>query len=184
MKKFVLVLMVTLVLGGGLFAQTDPDFSGAAPQFFSFDLGAGFGVAFDAGNAAGYGFGTGADEALGGVGNFGFKIEVLDNFNVGFDYLFTVIGTGGSASLFTGLRLAYNFIPQAGAAVGFGTTTIGAATPSSEGAVSLGFYGNFFQSRSAAGITTGLRLRVDFIAPFQDIGAGKLVFTPVFNIGL
>jgi hypothetical protein len=76
------------------------------------------------------------------------------------------------------LKQSLYFIPQAGAAVGFGTT--GANT----GAAILGFYGNFFQNRSASGITTGLKLRIDFIAPFNDLGAGKIVFAPVFNIGL
>jgi hypothetical protein len=176
-KKFALVLIVLLAAGGALFAQTGPDFTGAAPQFFSFDLGAGFGVALEAETASPNGFGTAGTETVGGIGVFGFKIEVLDNFNVGFDSLVSVL-SGSSRNLFTGLRLAYNFIPQAGAAVGFGTT--GANT----GAASLGFYGNFFQSRSASGITTGLRLRIDFIAPFSDLGAGKIVFAPVFNIGL
>jgi hypothetical protein len=174
MKKFVLVLAVALLVGGGLFAQTSPDFSGPAPQFFSFDLGAGFGIAFD--TTAPNGFGNPGTESVGGVGNFGFKIEVLDNFSVGFDTLFSSVGA--NPNLFTGLRLSYNFIPQAGAAVGFGIT--GANT----GAASLGFFGNFFQNRSATGITTGLRLRIDYIAPFNDLSIGKLAFTPAFNIGL
>jgi hypothetical protein len=177
MKKFALVLIIALAAGSVLSAQTSPDFSGPAPQFFSFDLGAGFGVALDTTNNRGFGGGT---EGVGGVGNFGFKIEVLDNFNVGFDSLFSALN-GPQTNLFTGLRLAYNFIPQAGAAVGFGTTSLANATT---GAATLGFYGNFFQSRSASGITTGLKLRIDFVAPFTNLGAGKIVFAPVFNIGL
>jgi hypothetical protein len=173
MKKFVLVLAAALVVSGGLFAQTSPDFSGPAPQFFSFDLGAGFGVAFD---TNGGGFGGGGTNAIGGVGNFGFKIEVLDNFSVGFDSLVSDLNT--DPNLFTGLRLAYSFIPQAGAAVGFGTTGAG------DGAATLGFFGNFFQTRSATGIATSLKLRIDFVAPFDDLGNGKLVFAPAFNIGL
>jgi hypothetical protein len=172
MKKFVLVLAAVLLVSGGLFAQTSPDFSGSAPQFFSFDLGAGFGVALDDTN----GFGPAPTDAIGGVGNFGFKIEVLDNFSVGFDSL--VSNLNNDPNLFTGLRLAYSFIPQAGAAVGFGTTGAG------DGAATLGFYGNFFQNRSATGITTGLRLRIDFVAPFENLGNGKIVFAPAFNIGL
>ncbi|MDR0670026.1 MAG: hypothetical protein LBF95_08085 [Treponema sp.] len=175
MKKFALVLIVTLALGGVVSAQTTPDFSNPAPQFFSFDLGAGFGFALNTTNSNG--FSAAGTEAVGGVGNFGFKIEVLDNFNVGFDSLFTTL-PGPTTNLFTGLRLAYNFIPQAGAAIGFGTT--GGAN----GAATFGFYGNFFQNRSASGISTGLRLRIDFVAPFADLGTGKIVFAPVFNIGL
>jgi hypothetical protein len=187
MKKIALVLIVMLALGGALFAQTSPDFSGPAPQFFSFDLGAGFGVAFDTDTAPnGFGSTANPDKSVGGVANFGFKIEVLDNFNVGFDTLVSTVGAGTAArNLFTGLRLAYNFIPQAGAAVGFGTTYRANPGPAATvGAASLGFYGNFFQSRSASGISTGLRLRIDLIAPFEDLGAAKVVFTPVFNIGL
>jgi hypothetical protein len=176
MKKFVLLLAAALLVSGGLFAQTSPDFSNPAPQFFSFDLGAGFGVAFDAeGNN---GFGAAEDESVGGVGNFGFKIEVLDNFSVGFDSLLSSFGAAPETNLFTGLRLAYSFIPQAGAAIGFGTTN------GANGAATLGFFGNFFQNRSTSGITTGLRLRIDFVAPFEDLGAGKIVFTPAFSIGL
>jgi hypothetical protein len=183
MKKFVLILAATLLVSGGLFAQTSPNFSGPAPQFFSFDMGAGFGFAFDTDGNNGFGSTNTPTKAVGGVGNFGFKIEVLDNFSVGFDTLFSLVGNNGDPmkNLFTGLRLSYNFIPQAGAAVGFGTTTISNALA---GAASLGFFGNFFQNRSASGITTGLRLRIDYIAPFTDLGAGKLVFTPAFNIGL
>jgi hypothetical protein len=186
MKKFVLVLAAVLLVGGGLFAQTGSDFSGPAPQFFSFDLGAGFGFALDTDAANGNGFGSAANPAgaIGGIANFGFKIEVLDNFSVGFDTLLSRVGNDGAdplINLFTGLRLAYSFIPQAGAAVGFGTTTSGDA---STGAASLGFFGNFFQTRSASGITTGLRLRIDFVAPFEDFSAGKIVFAPAFNIGL
>jgi hypothetical protein len=184
MKKFVLVLVVALLVSGGLFAQTSGNFSGPSPQFFSFDLGAGFGFAFDTDGDNGFGSAVGAtDQAVGGVANFGFKIEVLDNFSVGFDTLISRVGldtTGPTiqTNLFTGLRLAYNFIPQAGAAVGFGTTD------GADGAATLGFFGNFFQNRSATGITTGLRLRIDFVAPFDDLGNGKLVFAPAFNIGL
>jgi hypothetical protein len=191
MKKFVLILAALLLVSGGLFAQTSPNFSGPAPQFFSFDLGAGFGFAFDTDGNNGFGTTVAATGAVGGVGNFGFKIEVLDNFSVGFDTLFSQVGlhtTGGNVvmrGLFTGLRLAYNFIPQAGAAVGFGTTSMRiGAEHERTGAASLGFFGNFFQNRAASGITTGLRLRIDYIAPFNDLGAGKLVFTPAFNIGL
>jgi hypothetical protein len=185
MKKLVLVLAAVLLVSGGLFAQTSPDFSGPAPQFFSFDLGAGFGFALDTSAAGNNGFGSNntPTEAVGGIANFGFKIEVLDNFSVGFDTLLSRVGNNGNPmiNLFTGLRLGYSFIPQAGAAVGFGTSTSGNAQV---GAATLGFFGNFFQNRSASGITTGLRLRIDFVAPFNDFGAGKIVFAPAFNIGL
>jgi hypothetical protein len=182
MKKFVLILAAALLVSGGLFAQTSPNFSGPAPQFFSFDLGAGFGYAFDAENNRGFGLMTAParDKKVGGIGNFGFKIEVLDNFSVGFDSLFSTL-QGPSRNLFTGLRLGYSFIPQAGAAVGFGTTSLAGAPT---GAATIGFFGNFFQNRSASGITTGLSLRIDFVAPFEEFGAGKLVFAPAFNIGL
>ncbi|MDR3148086.1 MAG: hypothetical protein LBU00_06920 [Treponema sp.] len=171
MKKIALVLIVALAASGALFAQTNPTFSGSAPEFFSFDFGAGFGVAFD--DAQGFGS---SNETVGGVGNFGFKIEVLDNFNVGFDTLLSSVGGSGD-NLFTGLRLAYNFVPQLGAAIGIGST-------GTESGVSIGFFASLFQSRSPVGITTGLRLRVDFVAPFEDMGAGKIVFAPAFNIGL
>jgi hypothetical protein len=184
MKKFVLVLVAALLVSAGLFAQTSSDFSGPAPQFFSFDLGAGFGFALDTDGNNGFGSTVTPTEAVGGIGNFGFKIEVLDNFSVGFDTLFSRVGLTGAViqtNLFTGLRLGYSFIPQAGAAVGFGTTT---SNNVATGAASLGFFGNFFQNRSASGITTGLRLRIDFVAPFNDFSAGKIVFIPSFNIGL
>jgi hypothetical protein len=179
-KKFALVLIVLLAAGGALFAQEGPAFTGPAPEFFSFDFGAGFGFALDSANPNG--FSAAGTESVGGIGNFGLKIEVLDNFSVGFDSLFSVlpgaaIGTP-TTNLFTGLRLSYNFVPQAGAAVGFGTTR------GANGAATIGFYGNFFQNRSASGITTGLRLRIDFVAPFADLGTGKIVFAPAFNIGL
>jgi hypothetical protein len=180
MKKFVLVLAALLLVSGGLFAQTSPDFSGPAPQFFSFDLGAGFAVAFDSDPPNG--FGLNMDESVGGVGNFGFKIEVLDNFNVGFDSLFSSFGAAPDTNLFTGLRLAYNFIPQAGAAIGFGIAQD--SNGDDRGTVTLGFFGNFFQNRSPSGITTGLRLRIDYVTPFANFGIGKIAFVPSFNIGL
>jgi hypothetical protein len=173
MKRIVFVLIAALALGATAFAQSD--FTAAAPQFLAFDLGAGFG--YSASDATGYFIGT---SQLGGVVNFGFRIAVLDNLGVGFDSLIT----GGSASpLFAGIRLTYNFIPQAGAGIGFGVTDFDGATGTSP-AISLGVYGDLFQARSAIGITTGLKIRLDYIAATNDIGKGTIVFTPAFSFGL
>ncbi|MDR1909512.1 MAG: hypothetical protein LBQ35_06320 [Spirochaetaceae bacterium] len=176
MKKTVFVLIAALLLGAAAFAQ-ESNFSSPRPQFLAFDLGAGFGYSLS--DASGYAIGTGQ---LGGVVNFGFKIAVLDNFGVGFDSL--IAGSGSAvAPLFAGIRLAYNIIPQAGAAIGFGVTGFG-GSPSAP-ALSLGIYGDLFQRRSVlTGITTGFRLRLDYIAPAGDIARGAFVFAPAFSFGL
>jgi hypothetical protein len=162
MKRIALVLIAVLELGATAFAQSD--FTAATPQFLAFDLGAGFGYSLDS---------TLPSQALGVVAA-GFKIAVLDNLGVGFDALIS-----GADPLFAGIRLSYNFIPQAGAAIGFGVT---GSTP--EPAISLGFYGDLFQTRSAIGITSGLKIRFDYIAPTDDIAKGAIVFTPAFSFGL
>jgi hypothetical protein len=176
MRKIVFVLVAALAAGAAAFAQ-ESDFSSPRPQFLAFDLGGGLGYSLS--DAAGYAIGT---NQAGGLMNFGFKIAVLDNLSVGFDNLLT--GTGGAAApLLTGLRLAYNIIPQAGAALGFGVTGFG-ASPAAP-AVSIGIYGSLFQRRSVVtGVTTGLKLRLDYVAPAGDLGKGAIIFAPAFSFGV
>jgi hypothetical protein len=181
MKRIALVLAASLALGATAFAQSN--FTAAVPQFLAFDLGAGFGYSIS--EDTNYPIGT---DNVGGVINFGFKIAVLDNLGVGIDSLVTRKGaTPATSVVFAGVRLTYNFIPQAGAAIGFGATNIGLATnatPPTAAGISLGIFGDLFQTRSAIGITTGLKLRLDYIAPTAAVGKGAIVFTPAFSFGL
>jgi opacity protein-like surface antigen len=158
MKKFALILALALVVGSAAFAQ-GADFTAATPQFLYFDLGAGFGYTLD----------DNVPESAIGVQAVGFGIAVMENMSVGIDV------TGG----FAGLRVAYNFTPIAGAAIGLGTITTG-----SSGAISIGAFGNLFQKRSANGLTTSLKIRLDYIAQTDDLSAGTIVFAPVFSFGL
>jgi hypothetical protein len=180
MKRIALVLIAALTLGATAFAQSN--FTAATPQFLAFDLGAGFGYSIS--DIADYHIGV--DQA-GGVINIGFKISVLDNLGVGFDSLITRTGNF-TVPLFAGIRLTYNFIPLAGAAIGFGITDFEGSPPSSAGtyapAITLGIYGDLFQTRSAIGITTGLKLRLDYVTTVKDIAKGTITFTPAFNFGL
>ncbi|MDR1904899.1 MAG: hypothetical protein LBQ88_21785 [Treponema sp.] len=173
MRKVTLLLIVALAFGGALSAQEAADFTLPAPQFLAFDIGAGLGFSF----SEEYAIGT--DQA-GGVTNFGVRISALENLIVGLDSLIAYGGNPGSTGfLFTGLRFGYNFIPQAGATIGIGYSTL-----ASKVAVSLGVYGDLFQKRAANGLTTGLKIRIDYFAPVSDSSKGTIVFTPAFSFGL
>ncbi|MDR2178163.1 MAG: hypothetical protein LBP20_09025 [Treponema sp.] len=132
------------------------------------------------------GFGRTIDR-IGGVGNFGFKLEILNNYSVGFDTPFSTLADvetnlpAATTGLFTGLRLTYNFIPRIGVAIGVGVSSPPAR--GNESTATLGFFGNLSQNFSVSGIITGLKIRADFVAPLSSLEQSKAVFALVFNLG-
>jgi hypothetical protein len=175
MKKMVSILALSLVLTGtAVFAQNTSglDFSSTAPQFFSFDLGAGVGFALD----------DTLDSQLIGVTVVGFKVAVIDSLEVGVDVMSS--GVASAPSAFTGLRIAYRFTPVLGAAIGIGQAAVQKTTASAAPGISLGVFYDLFASRSANGIATALKVRVDYVAETSDVAKGALLFTPVFTLGL
>jgi hypothetical protein len=215
-KKCLLILVLAGVVAGGVFAQEAEeagevqeageaqevpkaaqkaaqkasgfDFNSTAPQFFSFDIGAGVGYALDSNLPT---------QNIGGT-VVGFKITVTDNLEVGIDVLSPLISEPGMWSIppkFVGLRVGCRFAPVFGVAVGVGKAVVqwdtlspflsgGGGGGTAEPGISLGLFFDLFASRSARGIATGLRVRVDYVAETSDLGKGLLLFTPAFTIGL
>jgi hypothetical protein len=176
-KKALFVLALATVIAGVGFAQSTSglDFTSKAPQFFSFDLGAGVGLALD----------SDYDSQLKGVTVVGFKVAVIDNLEVGVDVL-SSFGTSAPPA-FVGLRLSYRFTPALGVAIGLGQAAVQFATSSAstaEPGISLGVFYDLFASRSANGIATALKVRVDYVAETADVAKGAILFSPVFTLGL
>jgi hypothetical protein len=178
-KKVLLVLVLAAIVAGGVFAQNASglDFSSTAPQFFSFDLGAGVGYALDDKH----------ESQLKGITAIGFKVAVIDSLEVGVD----VLSTLGAAALpaFAGLRIGYRFTPALGVAIGLGQAAVLDATannnnPDPKPGISLGVFYDIFAKRSTNGIATALKVRVDYVTETSDVAKGARLFTPVFTLGL
>lgn len=174
-KKVLMVLVLAaLIAVGGVFAQDESglDFSSTAPQFFSFDLGAGIGFALDSS------YSTPAK----GVTAVGFKVAVIDSLEVGVETLSAFSTTLPPA--FVGLRISYRFTPVLGAAIGLGAAAVQSTSSTSAPGISLGVFYDLFASRSKTGIATALKVRVDYVAETDNVAKGVLLFSPVFTIGL
>jgi len=141
--------------------QSEADFSSPRPQFFAFHFGVPMGYNLE------------IDDFVSGF-NFGIDFAILDTLSVGFDHI-RLFGPGSStnANLF---RMAFSFTDTVGAAVAFGGGT-GAM-------ISLGAFGNFFQSRSAFGLVYSLGLRLDYVAQADDFANGSIVFILRTTLGL
>jgi hypothetical protein len=181
MKKVISLVALSLFLTGTVvFGQNASglDLSSTVPQFFSFDIGAGIGYALDS---------DWADQVK-GVTVVGFKVAVIDNLEVGVDTL-SKIGTVTNAKpAFIGLRIGYRFTPVIGAAIGLGQASVrgdtGTGSATASPGISLGAFYDIFAKRSANGIATGLKVRVDYVAETDDVAKGALFFTPLFTLGL
>jgi opacity protein-like surface antigen len=173
MMKRLLVLLV--VLAAVVLPAAAQDFSSPTPQFISFNLGVAIGPELndDGGIAGGY--------------NFGFDFFVLDTLSVGFDRITTDSnGTGGAAiaRAYNGLRLGYKFTPVIGAALGFGATDAAIFAGADPETITLGLFADVLTKRSAAGIAHGLKLRIDYVAPFNELDNGGLLFIVGLNFGV
>ncbi|MDR1094902.1 MAG: hypothetical protein LBL31_00770 [Spirochaetaceae bacterium] len=193
MKKVISFVALSLFLTGtAVFGQNASglDLSSTAPQFFSFDIGAGIGYALDS-NWVGQ---------VKGVTVVGFKVAVIDSLEVGVDTL-SKMGIGGEVKpAFVGLRIGYRFTPNIGAAIGLGQASVlsepavydtdgtvtsgGAGTAFASPGISLGAFYDIFTKRSANGIATALKVRVDYVAETANVAKGALFFSPVFTVGL
>jgi hypothetical protein len=180
MKKMIsLVALSLFLMGTAVFGQnaSSLDLTSTAPQFFSFDIGAGVGYALD----------TKWADQIKGVTVVGFKVAVIDNLEVGIDTLSTIATSGTYDPTFVGLRIGYRFTPTLGAAIGIGKAAVlggtGDGGPGSAG-ISLGAFYDIFANRSSNGIATALKIRVDYVAETNNVAKGVLLFTPVFTLGL
>ena len=174
-KKVLMVLVLAAFIAvGGVFAQDQSglDFSSTAPQFFSFDLGAGVGFSLDSSHSS----------PVKGVTVAGFKVAVIDNLEVGIETLSAFSLTLPPA--FVGLRVSYRFTPVLGAAIGLGAAAVQSTTTTAAPGISLGVFYDLFASRSKTGIATALKVRLDYVAETDNVAKGVLLFSPVFTIGL
>jgi hypothetical protein len=178
MKKVISLVALSLVLTGtAVFGQnvSGLDFSSTAPQFFSFDIGAGVGYALD----------RDLSEQVKGVTVVGFKVAVIDSLEVGIDVLSAFVTSDDPDPAFAGLRIAYRFTPTLGVAIGVGKAAVLASgSGSADVGITLGAFYDIFAKRSTNGIATALKVRVDYVAETGDVAKGALLFTPVFTLGL
>jgi len=185
MKNIALVFALMFVFAASAIAQTAVQQTSAAgnganfrspqPQFLSFSLGVPLGYDLDVKEmTAGY--------------NFGIGFMLMDDFQVGYDFL-ALENKGkvnnaianNSMRNFNAIRLAYNFTPQVGTALGVGLLENLAESTSG---ISLGVFSNIVQKRSAIGVAYGLKVRMDYVAPTKYFGRGMVLFTTGFNFGL
>jgi hypothetical protein len=193
MKKVISFVALSLFLTGtAVFGQNASglDLTSTAPQFFSFDIGAGIGYALDS-------------DWIGrvkGVTVIGFKVAVIDSLEVGVDTLSKIGAIGDAKPAFVGLRIGYRFTPAIGAAIGLGQASVhagpvtfdengyitsgGTGDANATPGISLGAFYDIFTKRSANGIATALKVRVDYVAETANVAKGALFFSPVFTVGL
>ena len=164
MKKLIITVLALAILLPCTFAQAPAAGAGvgADAQLFSIELGLPIGYRL-------------SDGALVSGRAFGLNITVADNFLVGFSS--TQIGSTATPTAYNALRLSYTIMPLLGTSIFIGRT----ATSTAAG---LGFYSTIAQSRNAAGLGTGLRLRVDYFFESTDLAAGSVVFTTSVLFGM
>jgi hypothetical protein len=182
MKKVISLVALSLFLTGtAVFGQnaSSLDLSSTAPQFFSFDIGAGVGYALD----------SDWTDQVKGVTAVGFKVAVIDNLEVGIDTLSKIGSVQNAKPAFVGLRIGYRFTQTIGAAISLGQASVrgdagGTGTGTASPGISLGAFYDIFANRSSNGIATALKVRVDYVAETEDVAKGVLFFTPLFTLGL
>jgi hypothetical protein len=173
MKRFLIVLAV---LAAVVLPAAAQDFSSPTPQFVAFNIGVVVGPELldDAGIAGGT--------------NFGVDFAIIDNLTVGFDRIVTASNNAVAnvTRSYNGIRLSYNFTPQIGAALGFGSAdyTGGSGIPGDPETVTLGLYTNLFSTRGASGIASGLKIRADYVVPVNELAQGALLFVVGYSFGL
>lgn len=106
---------------------------------------------------------------------FGLSIPVSDNFSVGIAS--TQIGTTAPLTAFNTLRLSYTVIPMLGASIFIGQSgaNVGGG---------LGLYSTLAQGKSAAGLVSALRLRIDYLFDTTAMTGGSVVFTTAVVFGI
>lgn len=163
MKKLIITVLALAMFLPCAFAQAPATGTGvgADAQLFSIELGLPIGYRL-------------SDGSLVSGRAFGLNITVADSFLVGISS--TQIGTG-ALTAYNALRLSYTIMPLLGTSIFIGKTATGAAA-------GLGFYSTIAQGRNAAGLGTGLRLRVDYLFENTDIAGGSVLFTTAILFGM
>jgi len=163
--------------------QGNVNLASPSPQFIAFNFGVPIGVSFAV---------EGKTVFMSGY-NFGMDFAILDNLTIGIDHNSLSgkyeedDGFGGTNTVQVNeqanlLRLSFAFANlnagRLGAAFGFGQSS------ATNLAVSLGAFGNFMQGRSQMGIAYSLGLRVDYIAPADDLKKGTVAFVIRTSLGI
>lgn len=168
MKKLIITVLALAILLPCTFAQVPAAGAGAGvgadAQLFSIELGLPIGYRI-------------SDGALVSGRAFGLNIAVADNFLVGISS--TQIGTAAPLTAYNTLRLSYTIMPLLGTSIFIGK--VGTTTTTAAG---LGFYSTIAQGRNAAGLGTGLRLRVDYLFDTADLAGGSVLFTTSVLFGM
>jgi hypothetical protein len=165
MKRPGLVVLLLVLFGAlSLSAQSvgpAPGAAGVEAKFLTLELGLPLGYRL-------------SDGAMVSGRAFALSVAVADNFSVGIST--TQIGTT-ALTAYNALRLSYTVIPLLGTSVFVGQA--GANT-----AAGLGFYSTIVQSKSAAGLGTGIRLRIDYLFDTTALSGGSVVFTTAILFGI
>ncbi len=116
-----------------------------------------------------------SDGALVSGRSFALGIAVADNFSVGISS--TQIGTTAPLTAYNALRLSYTILPYLGASIYVGQA--GANT-----AAGLGIYTTLVPVKTLAGLSTSLRLKIDYLFDTTAMSGGSVVFTTAMLFGI
>jgi hypothetical protein len=92
-----------------------------------------------------------------------------------------ISGDGVNFQSYGLLELAYEIVPRIGATVSMGTQTTGGGPFAVAG---MGIYANLFGRSGQGSLQTGLRLRVDYLAPATAFQSGLIRMGVAANLGM
>jgi len=161
-KRFLLVPAFMALIGASVYAQEK---SGA--QLFAFNIGASFGYDLDDAKS---------DQIITN-GLFGFDFVISDNITAGIKTKFNAT----NSNAYVGFGIDYAIAKGFGVGLGFG----GAGSGLSEKALDIVLFYDISATRktSANGISQGLKVFLDYLAPVQKFGKGAFTLGVAFNFG-
>lgn len=166
------LLTLTMVFVGTLsvFAQSGaaaskappPAAEGFNPQFLTLELGLPLGYSL-------------ADGSLIAGRAFALSIAIADKFSVGIAT--TQVGTVAPLTNYKLFTLSYGIIPLLG-------TTLSIGQAGANVGAGLGFYSTLLETKSLNGLSTALRLKIDYLFDTGNVAAGSIVFTTGIVFGI
>lgn len=171
MKRTLAFFLVLSIAVYGAFGQARPASPSPAPtvdpsvqpvKFFSFELGMPIGYRL-------------ADGALVSGRHFGIGFPLTDSLELAI--VSRAIGSGAALTQNNAIRVSYSFLQMLGASIFLGQA---GANPGA----GLGLYTTLLPEKSAAGLGTALRLRLDYAFDTTNVGGGSILLTTAFLFGM
>jgi hypothetical protein len=167
MKRTILALV--LLVGLVAVPAIAQDFTSSRPQFFSFSytIPIGFNLGIE-------------DVVVGQAHNFSIAFSVMDQLDVGFDYI-TLRGDAGFVSHAHLIRIHYHLFDRLGFGFGFGVSETHGSV------LNIGIAGNFFQARAPSGFAFAMGLRLDYVAHLDhpdNLGEGTIFLGLRMTVGI